>query len=108
MRDKIFESKLDKALGINEEYGKNDYGYPDPTKAKQKDHISTAKKKATKGEHKPLDKATEYDQAKVHPEHFKNEDTRTDFDKKEPKKTSQSVDINPPEKLPKLPKNPKP
>ena len=91
---------------MNEEYGKNDFGYPDPTQAKQKNQ-KTGKKTATKGEHKPLDKATDYEELEGSKE-FDNEDTRIDFDKTEPKKMSQATKIGPPKKLPKLPKEPKP
>jgi len=99
MSDKGFIGKLEGALGINEEYGKNDLGNPDPTEAKPTPD-KAKKMKSAKGAHRP-DSGTEYDQAEGKDE-FENEDTRIKFDKKEPEKTSQTASVKPKKELPKL------
>jgi hypothetical protein len=99
MADKEFVEKLDEALGINEDYGKNNFKYPDPTEAKPTPG-KTKKMKSAKGAHRP-DPGTDYDQME-RKDDFNEEDTRIKFDKKEPEKTSQTAEVKPKKELPKL------
>jgi hypothetical protein len=98
--EETFEHKLSKALGIlNEEFGKNDMDYPDPTEAKGSAK-KPKKKKSAEGAHR-FDPGADFDQM-GDGEEFDNEDPRLDFKKKEPAKTSRPTNIKPRKKLPEM------